>query len=613
MSTIFLERIAVLAAVLGNVFVQAVVLSALGWLALWIVRRRSAPTKSAISLFVLVALLILPLVSTLVVRSGSSSPQLNSVVIEKPLSSSETPASPELKTDFSKVQFQLLAVQNGQSLIEPARNKVVNLTESIRFKLVAMCAILVWVVGTIFFAIRLIFGIIVVRSFQRSSKLVDDPIVLGILKNTVAELSVKSQPSLRISAALTAPVSVGFLHPKIILPESLIYTATQGELRCIFLHEISHIVNRDVLTGLIQRIVESLYWWNPFVHRISNVFAIAREDVCDNMSIGSLNNARTYAENLINLAEKVSFANDLPLVVGMATSHIPMADRIKSIISKERNMSTKINPVTSVCCLITVMAISVLVLNIQGFAKDSFSKPSNAVSAKSVDPDVRIENGMIVVNQTDKYPVASIMACNDFSNIKDTGVWANLSKSIGNIYDSGKNRTGFLNIYLADSVKFKTVFKVLDAIGRTKHFKSPVIDYPNESSDTIKLQESWNYKTGLQRESLSKSLENMEKDSLDRVLICIVDSTQLTIMLMGKISPVLMTPQNTQKISTLVLSWEKELTKTTNFVIANNPNMNKADFVIAAEDSIPFAKVLFIKRILKKCGFKNLELSAVRK
>jgi hypothetical protein len=94
----------------------------------------------------------------------------------------------------------------------------------------------------------------------------------------------------------------------------------------------------------MQRILTSLYWWNPFVYSISAGFSISREEVSDNYAIEGLKNPRLYAKNLLNLAEKTRLVSWLPATAGMAGPHFSLEDRVRNILTKGRNIGTKLNP-----------------------------------------------------------------------------------------------------------------------------------------------------------------------------------------------------------------------------------------------------------------------------
>jgi protein TonB len=66
---------------------------------------------------------------------------------------------------------------------------------------------------------------------------------------------------------------------------------------------------------------------------------------------------------LINLAEKTAFLKRLPVSVGLASPHIPLKDRVKHILSKERNMDTNLKKST---ITVMVLAAFLVLLGIAG-------------------------------------------------------------------------------------------------------------------------------------------------------------------------------------------------------------------------------------------------------
>ena len=147
------------------------------------------------------------------------------------------------------------------------------------------------------------------------------------------------------SLSLSAPITIGFRESRVILPSDLSGNLTDEELKSVLYHDLAHIYRYDHMVGLIQRILTSLYWWNPFVYSISAGFSISLEEVGDNYAIKGLKSPKQYARNLMNLAEKTSLISRLPMTAGMASPHITLEDRIKGILSKDDNeMHTQSNP-----------------------------------------------------------------------------------------------------------------------------------------------------------------------------------------------------------------------------------------------------------------------------
>ena len=69
---------------------------------------------------------------------------------------------------------------------------------------------------------------------------------------------VRRQTQLLVSARIAAPMSLGFLNPAILIPQTLLDTLSNAELEHVVLHELAHLRRRDDWTNLAQRLIAAL-------------------------------------------------------------------------------------------------------------------------------------------------------------------------------------------------------------------------------------------------------------------------------------------------------------------------------------------------------------------
>jgi TonB family protein len=161
-------------------------------------------------------------------------------------------------------------------------------------------------------------------------------------------------PEIFISPALSSPITIGFFKPVIVIPHKLYQVISNSELQSIVWHELSHILHKDHLSGLFQRLVMAMYWWNPLVYLLSSEFSKSREFISDNHAIGK-SSPKGYARCLLTVAEKTNMLNSMPGIVGMATSHIPLKERIRNIIEEERKMETKLKSTSVILIFLSAL------------------------------------------------------------------------------------------------------------------------------------------------------------------------------------------------------------------------------------------------------------------
>jgi bla regulator protein blaR1 len=106
---------------------------------------------------------------------------------------------------------------------------------------------------------------------------------------------------LAVSNSVTVPSVVGWLKPVILIPPSTLAGLTPLQMELILAHELAHIRRQDYLWNLMQLLVETLLFYHPVVHWISQHGRLEREQCCDDMVIEKHGNTLEYARALTEL------------------------------------------------------------------------------------------------------------------------------------------------------------------------------------------------------------------------------------------------------------------------------------------------------------------------
>jgi TonB family protein len=105
------------------------------------------------------------------------------------------------------------------------------------------------------------------------------------------------------SCLADVPIVVGHIRPAILMPIGLLAGLPVGQIEAILLHELAHIRRHDYLVNVLQRSIESLFFYNPAVWWISRVIRTERENCCDDIVVATMGNAREYAIALTAIEE----------------------------------------------------------------------------------------------------------------------------------------------------------------------------------------------------------------------------------------------------------------------------------------------------------------------
>ena len=114
-------------------------------------------------------------------------------------------------------------------------------------------------------------------------------------------LRVRTPPGIAISDAVSIPSVVGVLRPRILIPPSAAGSLQSAELESVLAHELAHVRRRDPLAGIVQALVESLFWFHPAVRALGRRVRAEREHCCDDLVVRAVGNPVAYARALTAL------------------------------------------------------------------------------------------------------------------------------------------------------------------------------------------------------------------------------------------------------------------------------------------------------------------------
>lgn len=149
------------------------------------------------------------------------------------------------------------------------------------------------------------------------------------------------------SDRITVPAVYGIIHPKVIIPASIV----DGDIGNIILHEQAHIERRDNLFRVVAVITACVYWFNLLSWIFLKYFFADMELACDAKVLKNLNEVQTkdYARTILTFASgKAFFAS----AFGGAKTKV----RIENILSYK-----KLTALSSICLAALVIVIAVII------------------------------------------------------------------------------------------------------------------------------------------------------------------------------------------------------------------------------------------------------------
>jgi len=246
-----------------------------------------------------------------------------------------------------------------------------------------------WGLGVLILVIRWLFGASRLAKYRRTSLPVAEDVVC-IFERASKKLNVY-KAELKESAGIVSPMVIGALKPMILVPIGFGSNLTTEQVEAIFLHELAHIKRYDYLWNTLQRVVEILFFFNPFVWWIGRMCRQVREEACDQQVVSFTGNPREYARALLSLAED-RFGNAVVAAKGGSLQH-----RFEALFGKKVKRLT----FGEMLLLMALSALSLTPIFAEGDTKEEGSIPKEIVwdspSGEVLGPDGMALEGANVI------------------------------------------------------------------------------------------------------------------------------------------------------------------------------------------------------------------------
>jgi beta-lactamase regulating signal transducer with metallopeptidase domain len=190
-----------------------------------------------------------------------------------------------------------------------------------------------WVVGAVGLLVYLCAGAWQMRQRVRKQRPVTNEAVLNLLEDCKQEMGVFTPLALLETATIQSPALLGFIRPRLLLPEGLIGSFSLTELRYVFLHELGHLKRGDILLNWLMAVPLVLHWFNPLVWYALLRIRSDGEAACDAIALSHAREGENqpYGQTIIKLLERFSSPARAPGLVGILEDKSQMKRRIGMI------------------------------------------------------------------------------------------------------------------------------------------------------------------------------------------------------------------------------------------------------------------------------------------
>ena len=370
------------------VVVKSSIVFGLGFLLAHLFRRRSAAWRHFIWVGTLCGALAVPIMTLAlprlewpvisappaVVNAPNGTPSASTPMTPSEIASASVPAS--IENEPSPTQSQILAG--------------------------------IWFGGAFLVAIWCAIGHIALLRIARRARLVDDPSWLAALEDASRSNGVTKRVRLFYSGSVDSPMTWGYRHPIVLLPESA--AAWTGERRrVVLLHELAHIARVDFVAQLVAAFACAFYWFHPAAWAAASRLRHESEQACDDRALVAGTPATDYASHLLSLALQAK-ANHWheAMAIGLTRS-ATLEARIRAVLDEHltrRRPSPRICMAGSMILTMFVLLLSVLTpvrAALNASVLDG-TLPSNATAVAEVVPHSDESSSAVVSRTLDANP-----------------------------------------------------------------------------------------------------------------------------------------------------------------------------------------------------------------
>lgn len=204
----------------------------------------------------------------------------------------------------------------------------------------SLCVFGIWAAGALGLLIR---KITVYQSYmqflRKGNAEVSDLGTLNLLAAAEEQLGMKRTIELYRNSLIASPIMTGFFRPKIVIPDKKM---TDGELACIFAHELVHFKYFDMFYKWLVQITICIHWFNPFAWLLGKEVNKRCELSCDEKVIGALDEQerKNYGDTLLSFLKRgETYQNPLASIT-MTEGAEQLIERLGAIMDYRKKSKT---------------------------------------------------------------------------------------------------------------------------------------------------------------------------------------------------------------------------------------------------------------------------------
>ena len=361
----------------------------------------------------------------------------------------------------------------------------------IRFAWIANCLGVIYLTGLGVCLFVLVLRVRTTRKLVFESQPLDDATLTKFAQKVIGE-----KISIRVSRQVATPSCLMFPRPLILFPTEQSVALSQEQLRCILLHEATHIQQRDWIVCTLEQVLLALMWFHPLAHKLVADNCRDRELACDARVVKETESEKTYAMSILACYEsqKANQSGRSSEKFGALVTGFNSMKQIKRRLEMLNYATQKVSrlkvALVTLLCLVLIVSASTFHVNLLAAATPTSIRMSDqeaSVDAETTSEDVDSDgDGLSDYQERHKYFTDPQKADSDGDGIAD-GDWLERREyqyTVRSVVQVLRPVTiEFLNDNFQDA-------RVLD---ETKdHVELEIIHYPfNRVAESIEADDNW--------------------------------------------------------------------------------------------------------------------------
>ena len=184
-----------------------------------------------------------------------------------------------------------------------------------------------WILGESVLIARALIGWWTLLGWRRAASSAVPDEWRAIVARLSRVLGIGRTVALKISDRIDVPVVAGMFRPVVLIPAGLERRMRDLDIESLLAHELAHVARGDLIVLVLQRIVETLFFFHPAVWWVSRRVTADRELCTDDLAVTTVGDRLTYARALARL-EATRAPSFTPLLASSGGSLMSRIERL---------------------------------------------------------------------------------------------------------------------------------------------------------------------------------------------------------------------------------------------------------------------------------------------